>query len=311
MVTPAHAPRSHEMIAAFVRHLADLGRADATISTYTDMLCRLDRELPEGLAYACADELRAYIYRPGRRPATVALYRAAVVAFYRWATDESDPWVDYDPARHLPRARVRAGTPRPITHDQLADILARAHDPFRLWYLLAAGCGLRCCEISRLDRADITADVVYVLGKGGKERTVPTHPAVWAVVRDLPAGPVARRHYDTGRASRHDVQGRANRHLQVLGHPGVTMHRLRHWYGTHVYQAAGRDLRVAQELLGHASPNTTQVYVATAAGAASAAVLALPLPTATGAAGGAAAPAAPRPAAPRPAAGSAAAALAR
>lgn len=278
MITAARAPHSHEMIAAFIRHLRNLSRADTTVTTYVDLLSRLDRDLPEGLAYACAEELREQIYVDDRKPATIALYRAAVVAFYSWATDENDPWLDFDPSRQLPRARVRPRSPRPISHDQLGDILARAQDPFRLWYLLAAGCGLRCCEISCLDRADVTEDTVYVLGKGGKERAVPTHPAVWAAVADLPAGPVARRHYDTSRANRRDVQGRGNRHLAVLGHTGVTMHRLRHWYGTYVYQAAGRDLRVTQELLGHASPNTTQVYVATLAGTKAAAVRALPLP---------------------------------
>jgi integrase/recombinase XerC len=269
---------SHEMITAFVRHLRDLDRAESTIDTYVGMLARLDRDLPEGLAYACADELRAQIYVEGRKPATVALYRAAAVAFFTWATDENDPWLDYDPSRQLPRARVRQRTPRPCTHEELADILARAQEPCRTWYLLAAGCGLRCVEISRLNRADVTEHQVYVLGKGGKERAVPTHPAVWAAIRDLPAGPVARRYYDTARASRRDVQGRGNRHLAVLGHPGITMHRLRHWYGTYVHQAAGGDLRVTQELLGHASPNTTQVYVATLAGTKAAAVAALPLP---------------------------------
>ncbi|HEY9416895.1 MAG TPA: hypothetical protein VIQ30_19230, partial [Pseudonocardia sp.] len=139
MVT-MRAPHSHEMIAAFVRHLRDLGRADTTVTTYVDLLCRLDRDLPEGLAYACADELRAQIYSGDRKPATVALYRAAAVAFYGWATDENDPWLDYDPSRQLPRARVRARSPRPVSHEQLADILARAADPFRLWYLLAGGC---------------------------------------------------------------------------------------------------------------------------------------------------------------------------
>lgn len=277
-VTPRRAPRSHEMLNGFVRHLTDIGRADSTITTYVDVLTRLDRTLPEGLAYACADELRGKIYIKDRKPATVALYRAATVAFYGWATDENDPWLDYDPSQHLPRARVRQRTPRPCTQEELADILARARDPYRVWYLLAAGCGLRCVEIARLDRADVTEHVVYILGKGDKERAVPTHPAVWAAIRDLPAGPVARRYYDTGRANRRDVQGRGNRHLAILGHAGVTMHRLRHWYGTYVHQAAGGDLRVTQELLGHASPNTTQVYVATLSGTKRAAVAALPLP---------------------------------
>lgn len=277
-ITPARAPRSHELLARFVRHLRDESRAEATIDTYTDLLCRLDRNLPEGLAYASTEELRDQIYTEGRKPATVALYRAAVVAFFAFACDEDDPWLDYNPTRRLPRARVRPRRPRPVVHEQLADILARAADPFRSWYLLASAQGLRCVEISRLDREDVTERVTYVRGKGGKEREVPTHPAVWEIVQTLPSGPVARRHYDTGRATRRDVQGRANHHLARLGHVGVTMHRLRHWYGTYVYHASGKDIRVTQELMGHASPATTQIYVATLPGSEAAAVRALPLP---------------------------------
>ncbi|MDG4762363.1 tyrosine-type recombinase/integrase [Micromonospora sp. WMMD710] len=279
MITAARAPHSHEMLDAFVRHLRDLSRATTTIETYSDLLCRLDRTLPEGLAYACTDELREQIYAGDRKPATTALYRAAAVAFYSWATRDSDPWLDYNPAQHLPAANVRARAPRPVTHQQLGDILLRAREPYRTWYLMASGQGMRCIEISRVDREDITETDTWIYGKGGRERIVPTHPAVWASVVDLPRGPIARTPDGSARADRRQVRERANFYLQSrLRHRGVTMHRLRHWYGTYVHQAAGGDIRVVQELLGHASPTTTQVYVAVAGGAKRAAVTALPLP---------------------------------
>ena len=278
-VEPRYAPHSHDMINAFVRHLCDLGRAESTVTTYADLLCRLDRNLPEGLAYACADELREAIHTDDRKPGTRHLYRAAAVAFYRWACDASDPWLDYNPTPHLPAVKVNARAPRPVTHEQLRDILNRARDPYRAWYLLASAEGLRCVEISRLDREDITERDTWLRGKGGRERIVPTHPAVWAAVADLPRGPVARTPDGSRRADRRQVRERANWYAQNrLGHRDITMHRLRHWYGTYVHKAAGGDIRVAQELLGHASPTTTQVYVATVDDAARAAVHALPLP---------------------------------
>lgn len=277
-VNPRTAPHSHDLIAGFLRHLTALGRAETTIDTYADELCRLDRQLPEGLVYACADELLDGIHTGRRGPAHIAKITAAVVGFYQWATYPADPRLDYNPAQHLPRARVRPRRPRPVTNDELADILRRAREPMRTWYLLAAGNGLRCVEISRLDKADVTEDATWIRGKGGKERIVPTHPAVWAAVQAMPAGPIARNR-DGSHANRVQVQERANYHLQTtLGHKTVSMHRLRHWHGTYVHQAAGGDLRVTQELLGHASPNTTQVYVATIGGAKAAAVHALPLP---------------------------------
>ncbi|MGC4855046.1 hypothetical protein ACLQ24_17060 [Micromonospora sp. DT4] len=109
-------------------------------------------------------------------------------------------------------------------------------------------------------------------------RTLTIDPAVWAAVQGLPAGPIARNR-DDSHANRVQVQERANYHLQqTLGHKTVSMHRLRHWHGTYVHQAADGDIRVTQELLGHASPNTASVYVATIGGAKAAAVHALPLP---------------------------------
>ncbi|MEU5939426.1 tyrosine-type recombinase/integrase [Micromonospora sp. NPDC047548] len=277
-VDAANAPHSHELIIGFVRYLAGLGRAESTRDTYADELCRLDRQLPEGLLYACVDELVDGIHTGRRSAAHIAKITAAVTGFFGWATRPADPRLDFNPAADLPRATVKPRRPRPITTDELADILRRAREPMRTWYLLAAGNGLRCIEISRLDRADLTEEATWIHGKGGKERIVPTHPAVWAAVKDLPSGPIARTRAGA-HADRVQVQERANYHLQTtLGHKTVSMHRLRHWHGTYVHQAAGGDIRVTQELLGHANPNTTSTYVATIGGAKAAAVHALPLP---------------------------------
>ena len=268
-----------DLIDGYLSQLRAECRAATTITTYADILHRLDRVLPAGLTYANTDELRDAIYTDGRKPATRALYRAAVIGFFAWATDPSDPRLDFDPTRWLPRVKLPRRTSRTLPSEQLADILARAHEPFRLWCLLAAGAGLRCCEIAKLDRDHVTADSIWVQGKGGKERVVPTHPTVWAAVRDQPPGPLARTPDGRARAARRHVIGRANFHLQrTLGHQGVTMHRLRHWYGTNIHDAADGDIRVAQELLGHSSPSTTQVYVDTTRHKKAAAVAALALP---------------------------------
>lgn len=281
---------AEDWIAEYVTHLRHQGKATSTIQTYEVLLRRLDRDLPEGLAYACADELRDGICADARTPATRALYRAATVSFFTWACDPADPRLDFDPSRYIPRQQVPRRAARPAPSDVLADILARAAQPYLTWYLLAAGNGLRCCEVAALDRQHVTAESVWIHGKGGKERTVPTHPDVWAAVRDLPAGPIART-IDGHRADRRSVMERGNRHLQkTLGHVGVTMHRLRHWHGTHVHEAAGDNLAAVQELLGHASPNTTRIYVDVNGRAKSAAIAALALPvSASGGGGGAAA----------------------
>lgn len=254
---------TRDWISGYIAYLRDdQRRRPATIATYTDLLRRLDRELPEGIAHAYADELRSAIFTDGRADATCALYRAACVDFFRWACDPSHrPYLDFNPSTQLPRQKVARGLPRPAPSAQLDDILARAQEPYFTWFLLAAANGLRCCEISALDRQHVTVEDMLVQGKGGKPRKLPTHPDVWAAVRDLPAGPIART-IDGGRASRKSVMQRGNRHLQhTLGHIGITMHRLRHWHGTHVHESSGDDLAAVQELLGHASPNTTRIYV--------------------------------------------------
>ena len=263
-----------DLIDEYARHLRTL-RRPATVETYVDLLRRLDHVLPYGLAECCHEELIEAIYVDGRAPATKALYRAAVREFYRWAADDDGP-LDFDPTTRLPRVQVPKREPDPISTEQLDDILGRAGSPYRVWYLLAAGCGLRCCEISALDREHITYASMRITGKGGKVASMFVPAQVWAAVRDFPPGPIARS-TDGRRATRKDVRDRGNRHLQVrLGLRDVHMHRLRHWYGTEMYRAHGEF--VAQRLLRHASPTTTAMYAKVASSALAAAVAAVPLP---------------------------------
>lgn len=251
--------RRTELIEAWIQDLIERDKADSTLGTYADVVCRAHAELPHGVPFATSDELRAWIWVPGRKPASRKLYRSAFSSFFSWACHPADPRLDFNPMPLIPSVKAPRGRPRPITVDALADILDRARMPYQLWYRLAAGAGLRCVEISRLDREDITQEQIWVLGKGGIEGFVPTHPAIWATAQRLPAGPVARMR--TGeRADRHSISNRGGRVLAQLGYPAVTMHRLRHYFGSQLRRAAGGDLRIAQEGLRHAGPTQTAVY---------------------------------------------------
>lgn len=267
--------RQAQLLDTWLTGLRVLGRAESTIDLYSQTLRRAHRELPYGLAGSTTEELQAWIWAPNRAPATRKLYRAAIVSFYTWAVDNS--YLDFDSARLLPSVRVYAGQPRPAPQDALADILAKARDPFRLWLLLAAAMGLRSVEISRLDREHLAEERTWILGKGGHNQYLPTHPVVWLAVRDLPPGPIAR-NADGARATRKQVYTRANRYIRRLGHRGITMHMLRHYHGTEVYRAAGRDILVAKAALRHASIAHTQRYVATEDTDLIAAQRAIPLP---------------------------------
>lgn len=272
-------PREQQakLIDQWLQDLVERDRESSTVETYEGIIRRAHRELPEGLPTATADEIRAWIWVPGRAPSSRKVYRAAFGSFFEWATNPADPRLDFNPMPLIPKVTVKPGRPRPITTDVLADILARARAPYLTWYLLAAGAGLRCIEISRLDREHITKEQIWVTGKGSKEAFIPTHPAIWLAAQQLPRGPVAR--CRTGqRASRRAVSNRGGRVLSQLGYPDVAMHRLRHYYGTQIRRAARGDLRIAQEGLRHANPQQTAGYTAYLDEELVAAVHGVPLP---------------------------------
>ena len=176
-------------------------------------------------------------------------------------------------ARSLPK-------PLPIAAaKQIADIELRLGEVRDPWVIardaavlgLLYGCGLRIAEALSLRRKDApTTDVLTVTGKGSKTRMVPVLPQVAKLIADyvalcpieLPAdGPLfvgAR----GGPLSPRIVQLTMARLRGALGLPdSATPHALRHSFATHLL-ARGGDLRAIQELLGHASLSTTQVYTA-------------------------------------------------
>lgn len=268
-----------DLIAEFAAHLADINRSPRTIQEYVGALRRLDRALPSGLAGANEPELKAAIFTDRRGAAARLLYRAAVSGFFAWATcppDDPDmPWLDFDPSVRLPRPPRPRRRPKPLTSDQLTVILSRAAEPYRTWFMLAGYAGLRCIEISRLRREHVTQEEVWVRqGKGGRERYIPTHPALWKAVAGLPSGPVALDHDGVTVLGAEKVSHRGNHHLRPLA-PGASMHRLRHWFGTESYRAT-RDPFAVRDLMGHADVATTQVYVEIVGGQREAAVAALP-----------------------------------
>ena len=133
-------------------------------------------------------------------------------------------------------------------------------------------CGLRISELCGLEAEDIDWNerIVRVRGKGKKERLVPIgEPALaairnyWSLLPQPPAGEspaflVSATKPQAGLPA--TLQLRLKKYLALAGlDPGLTPHKLRHSYATHLLDA-GADLRSVQELLGHAHLVTTQVY---------------------------------------------------
>lgn len=248
------------IIDEYLEWLRDSGRSPRTIDARRDILTRLDAALPYGLEAATADELRGWIYQDKYSAGTRETYYNAVRSFYRWACRPGAEILDFDPSGLLPPAPRPRRLPRPVTDDQLRRLLTESADPYRVWAVLAAYAGLRCIEIAGLDRVDVTEETITIRqGKGGRPGVVPTHPVVWAAVRDLPPGPLAWTP-DGDRANAKWISIRTALYWRrQLGMPGVSLHRLRHWMATTTYRAT-RDIRVTQELLRHSSPATTAVY---------------------------------------------------
>lgn len=264
-----------DLIAEYLQHLTDIDRAESTIETYSGILRRMDRDLPFGLESAHADELRDWINVGNRSKATRALYRVIAAGFFGWATNPFDPRLSMDPTQMLPTVRVPKRPARPVANAVLADILVQARPPFDVWLLIAAYGGARCTEIAACDREHITEEHILLFGKGDKARIVPTHPLIWAAVENLPPGPIATKR-DGTRASRRLVSKRSNGYLhETLGHRRITIHMLRHWFGTHAYESSN-DILAVKELLGHADVGTTQRYIQVGAAGRALAVAGLP-----------------------------------
>lgn len=235
------------------------GYSDATIRLRTMILRKAFRELGADPLTVTAAQLVGWLANPAWSVNTRAQYASHFKTFHAWLV-EFDHRTD-NPAMKLKRPRVPLGVPRPVTDAELVDVLARTEGHMRLAVLLAAFGGLRAADVARICREDITVDSIRITkGKGGKDAVVPTHPLIWAAVRDLPPGPLVCDH--RGRPARAAwVSSAVAKWFDRNGLPKITLHSFRHTFATNLL-SAGANLRVVQDLMRHASIATTQVYTA-------------------------------------------------
>jgi site-specific recombinase XerD len=213
----------------------------------------------------------------GLARSTVARKLAAIRTFYRYMVEREQ--VSQNPADLVASPKRPRKLPKSLGKEDVAAMLDRipAQGPLevrdRALFELAYSCGLRCEEIVNLDvdAVDFDAEEVRVLGKGSKTRLVPVgEPAQRALERYLTRGRPALVNEakepamfisKTGRRlSPSDVRRRLQVWLRNAGlSSAFSPHTLRHSFATHLLEG-GADLRSIQELLGHASVSTTQVY---------------------------------------------------
>lgn len=272
------------LLEAWRAHLADnRRRSPHTVRAYVAAAARLlgARELADwgGVAATEAHHLRAHLAArraEGLGNASTARELSALKAFIAFAREQAG---DPDPARpRLRGPRLKKGLPRPVTPDEavnLADgVDALAGEDWigardRAVLLLMYGSGLRIAEALSLTGRDAAlGEVLQVTGKGGKQRVVPVLPITRAAVAEYVRGcpyPLAPsepmfRGAKGGPLSPVMVQRAMAQARRALGLPDTaTPHALRHSFATHLL-SAGADLRSLQELLGHASLGSTQIY---------------------------------------------------
>jgi len=249
-----------EIIDAYLEHLRRAQCTKKTIFDREKMLRRLNRDLEYGIGQVSTEELSVWLYRDEWSQNTKATFYHNLKSFYGWAADPRDPWLSADPTVDMEHVSRPRGIARPVTDEQLAYILANAVEPYRTWAILACYQGFRCIEISRADREHFTERYTFVdEGKGGDPRVHDTDPTVWATVKGLPPGPIARL-ADGTRATPTQVSVRSALYFQrKLGLPKVSMHRLRHWLGVTV-QREYKDIKVTQAVLGHKALSSTEIY---------------------------------------------------
>ena len=210
---------------------------------------------------------------------TVARKFASIRAFYRHMVERGE--LAQNPADLVSHGRRRSPLPKLLRTDELTALLDRipARTPLeardRAMLELTYSCGLRCEEVVNLDAGDVDFDAeeVRVLGKGSKTRVVPVgEPAQRALERYLSTGrPALRQPAEPDepalflskrgrRLSPSDVRRRLRLWLRNAGlSADASPHALRHSFATHLLEG-GADLRAIQELLGHSSVSTTQIY---------------------------------------------------
>jgi integrase/recombinase XerC len=274
---------------AFARHLgAERGMSKHTQRAYVGDLRNLTSyERGRGitdLSEVSLSELRSWLAAQsenGAARSTLARRAASARAFLRWATRTGV--IDTDPSLRLVAPRRVKTLPGVLKQDEIStalDVAAVAADDQDAMHLrdramleLLYASGIRVGELVGLDMDDISfgSNLVRVMGKGAKERTVPFGmPAATALQGwvQLGRGQVVKA--GSGRAlflgrrgGRVDPRQVRSAVHQVLQHvpdaPDVGPHGLRHSAATHLLEG-GADLRAVQEMLGHASLATTQIY---------------------------------------------------
>ncbi len=290
-MTLALTPALRDALERWGAHLAAIdGAAENTRTAYgadvagfLSFICthRGEGGGPALLGAITVSDMRAWMAHEranGASARTLARRLSAVRSFARWLADREG--LDITAVLSARSPRHGRSLPRPLAPEDARALLdtaaAQARDDWQgardaailtlLW-----GCGLRVSEALSLTGADAPLPATLrIRGKGGRERLVPVLPAAQTATEAYcrtcphplkPEGPLFRAARGGALCRRAVARVTESARLQLGLPPSATPHALRHSFATHLL-AAGGDLRAIQELLGHASLQSTQVYAA-------------------------------------------------
>ena len=266
------------------------GRSENTVRVYSDDLATFDRYLElQKVDYDQLDRrfLRRYLAwlatsargkRGGYARVSVARKLVSLRAFYRFLQREGLVKINPVPKGSAFRVKTEKRLPDFLTENEMDRLLEApdlntelgVRDQAILEMLYASSVRLSELSALDLDNVDMEAREAKVLGKGSKERIVLLGgPAVQALqnymtasrplLSDAPTNALFLNRYG-GRLSRRSIQKIVKKGaLQAAISPRTHTHSMRHTFATHMLEG-GADLRIVQELLGHSSPATTQIY---------------------------------------------------
>lgn len=241
-----------QMTTEYLTALTAAGRSRGTIKIHRHYL-RVLAQHTDSPSTITIQVLQKGLSNPQWAPETRKSAKSVYSSFTRWLHGMGH--LAQDPALRLMTVRVPEGQPRPAPEDIVSRSLAMADRRERWMVLLGAHAGLRAAEIATVHSRNLQGEILYVTGKGGKERLVPlTDADLIAAIRD------AHGWLFPGRIDGHLSPGYVTKLLSQLMPDDWTAHALRHRAATVGYKATS-DILAVGKFLGHSKPETTMRYV--------------------------------------------------
>lgn len=246
-----------EDIQNWLDYLKSAGYSAETLKTRRCKMTFISERLHGTPSTTTGDDLVALFASRDWMPETRKGYRNTVSSFFSWMQNTGRR--TDNPAAMLPSVRKPQPQPRPCPDRHIKLALSRATESEAIMVRLAAECGLRRHEIAKAHSDDVMGQngcySLRIVGKGGVQRIVP-------LPDDLAAQILAADGWVfPGRFSGHASASHIGEHVSSVLPEGWAAHSLRHRYATRLYSAT-RDIFLVRRLLGHASVETTQAYVA-------------------------------------------------